>query len=74
MDHLVDELERIKKLAGLYDNPHATQDSMGENISQVATAKAEYQRKHDIKPGTQEWFKLWFAQPRLTGENPMPKK
>jgi hypothetical protein len=45
----MDELERIKKLAGLYDNPHATQDSMGENISQVATAKAEYQRKHDIQ-------------------------
>jgi len=66
----MDELERIKKLAGV-DN---IQQSMGENISQVATAKAEYQRKHDIRPGTQEWFKLWFAQPRLTGENPMPKK
>ena len=65
----MDELERIKKLAGV-DN---IQPSIGENISQVATAKAEYQRKHDIKPGTQEWFKLWFAQPRLTGENPMPK-
>ena len=67
---IMDELERIKKLAGV-DN---IQQSMGENISQVATAKAEYQRKHDIRPGTQEWFKLWFAQPRLTGENPMPKK
>ena len=31
-------------------------------------------KEHDIKPGTPEWFKLWFAQPRLTGENPMPKK
>jgi hypothetical protein len=47
---------------------------MGENLSYVGTAKAEYQRKHNIKPGTPEWFKLWFAQPRLTGENPMPKK
>ena len=69
----MDELERIKKLAGLYDNPYATQDSMGENISQVATAKAEYQRTHKIRAGDPEWFKLWFAQPRLTGENPMPK-
>jgi len=67
----MDELERIKKLAGVDKLPQ--DHSMGENISQVATAKAEYQRKHDIKPGTQEWFKLWFAQPRLTGENPMPK-
>ena len=67
----MDELERIKKLAGVDKLPQ--DQSMGENISQVATAKAEYQRKHDIRPGTQEWFKLWFAQPRLTGENPMPK-
>ena len=73
MDRLVDELERIKKLAGLYDDPHRTEDSMGENLSYVGTQKAQYQRKHNIKPGTEEWFKLWFAQPRLTGENPMPK-
>ena len=66
----MDELERIKQLAGV-DNIHP---SLGENISQVATAKAEYQRKHNIKAGTQEWFKLWFAQPKLTGEDPMPKK
>ena len=46
---------------------------MGENISAIATAKAEYQRKHDVRPGTDEWFKLWFAQPKLTGENPMPR-
>ena len=73
LDHLVDELERIKKLAGLYDDPHQTEDSMGENLSYVGTQKAQYQKKHNIRPGTEEWFKLWFAQPRLTGENPMPK-
>ena len=65
----MDELERIKKLAGV-DN---IQPSMGENISAIATAKSEYQRKHKIRAGDPEWFKLWFAQPRLTGENPMPK-
>ena len=68
----MDELERIKKLAGVDKLPQ--DQSMGENISQIATAKAEYQRKHQIKAGDPEWFKLWFAQPRLTGENPMPKK
>jgi len=67
----MDELERIKKLAGV--DKVTQDDSMGENLSYVGTAKAEYQRKHNIKPGTPEWFKLWFAQPRLTGENPMPK-
>ena len=66
----MDELERIKQLAGV-DIP--TEDSMGENLSYVGTQKAQYQRKHNIKPGTPEWFRLWFAQPKLTGENPMPK-
>jgi hypothetical protein len=67
----VDELERIKKLAGI-DKPQEDQ-SMGENLSYVGTQKSQYQKKHNIRPGTGEWFKLWFAQPRLTGENPMPK-
>ena len=68
---VMDELERIKKLAGIDNNTQ--EDSLGENLSYVGTAKAEYQRKHNIQPGTPEWFKLWFAQPKLTGENPMPK-
>jgi hypothetical protein len=64
-------IEELKKLAGI-DN--AKEDaSMGENLSYVGTAKSQYQKKHNIKPGTDEWFKLWFAKPRLTGENPMPK-
>ena len=67
----MDELERIKKLAGI-DKPQEDQ-SMGENLSYIGTQKAQYQKKHKIQPGTDEWFKLWFAQPRLTGENPMPK-
>jgi len=46
---------------------------MGENLSYAGTEKAEYQRKHGIKPGTPEWFQLWFARPKLTGENPMPR-
>ena len=64
-------IEELKRLAGI-DKPQED-SSMGENLSYVGTAKAQYQRKHKIKPGTPEWFKLWFAQPTLTGENPMPK-
>jgi hypothetical protein len=69
---LMDELERIKQLAGV--DKLSTEDSMGENLSYTGTEKAQYQRKHNIKPGTDEWFKLWFAKPKLTGENPMPKR
>ena len=65
-------IEELKKLAGI-DN--AKDDpSMGENLSYIGTKKAQYQKKHKIQPGTDEWFKLWFSKPRLTGENPMPKK
>ena len=67
----MDELERIKQLAGV-DNI-STDPSMGENLSLHGTKKAEYQRKHNVRPGTDEWFKLWFARPKLTGEEPMPK-
>jgi hypothetical protein len=46
---------------------------MGENLSYTGTAKAEYERKHNIKRGSDEWFRLWFARPNQTGEDPMPK-
>ena len=65
------DIEQLKQLAGVTDNASY---SMGENISYTASEKSEYMKKHKIQPGTPEWFKLWFAAPRLTGENPMPKK
>ena len=68
----MEDLERLKKLAGISE-PSAEQDSMGENLSSTGTEKAQYQRKHNIRPGSNDWFKLWFSRPKLTGENPMPK-
>ena len=65
-------IEELKKLAGI--NNAKDDPSMGENLSYIGTKKAQYQKKHKIQPGTDEWFKLWFAKPKLTGENPMPKK
>ena len=64
-------IDELKRLAGI-DKTQEDQ-SMGENLSITGTEKAQYQRKHNIQPGTQDWFKLWFARPKLTGENPMPK-
>jgi hypothetical protein len=66
------DLERLKKLAGI-NEPKEEDDSMGENLSYIGTKKSQYQKKHNIQPGTDEWVKLWFAKPKLTGENPMPK-
>lgn len=42
--------------------------SYGETISAEGTRKAELMRQNDIRPGTPEWFKLWFSLPYMTGE------
>jgi hypothetical protein len=65
------DLERLKKLAGI-----TTEDADGaaSPLTHGGTERAEYMRKHNIRPGTDEWFRLWFARTGLTGETPMPKK
>ena len=71
--NLKQQLEELKVLSGIY-KPYQPEELKQENISYIGTAKSKYQKKHKIEPGTQEWFKLWFARPRLTGENPFGKK
>jgi hypothetical protein len=66
----MDELERIKKLAGINEfKGYQLYD--GSNISITGNEKGELMKKHNIKPGTKEWFKLWFSLPYLTGEKPV---
>lgn len=38
------------------------------NISHTGNENAKLMKKHNIKPGTPEWFKLWFSLPYMTGE------
>ena len=66
----MDNIDDLKKLAGVTDK-HG--NSLGENMSVLGNKKSQYQKKHKVKPGTDEWFALWFAKP-MTGEDPMPKK
>jgi hypothetical protein len=69
-DSSLDDLAKLRRLAGINETDHAASPVSGS----IGTEKAEYQRRHNIRPGTDEWFKLWFARPTLTGENPQPKK
>ena len=64
-------IAELQKLAGITERKKSQSLS---NISHTANEKARIMKKKKIKPGTPEWFKLWFAQPYLTGENPMPRK
>ena len=75
----MDDLDQIKQLAGLngnlgrlaeykgYGSPTRLE---GSNPSITAAEKINYQKENDIKPGTPEWFKLWFSLPFMTGEKP----
>jgi len=61
----IDSLDDLKKLAGINENT-----SMGEEMSHQGTNLGKIMRERNIQPGTDEWFKLWFAKPKLTGEKP----
>jgi hypothetical protein len=67
-DSSLDELDKLRKLAGI-DKPNGSQSPVS---GEIGTKKAEYQRQHNIRPGTDEWFKLWFSRPKLTGEKSKP--
>ena len=72
-DDPVHELKVIQHLAGLGGDArlHELRAGQGSNISVTGDSKGELMRKHNIKPGTDEWFKLWFSKPYLTGEKPV---
>ena len=70
----IDEITKLKVLAGIHNKEGDRVDSADEsNISITGTEKGQYMKKHNIQPGTSEWFKLWFSKPKLTGEDPTPK-
>jgi hypothetical protein len=62
-------LEELKTLSGVY-KPYSMSEE-GSNVSITGNEKAELMKKHNIQPGTPEWFKLWFSKPYLTGEKPV---
>ena len=63
---LEQQLKRLKVLSGIY-KPYQPEETQQENISYTGTEKSKLQKKHNIQPGTDDWFKLWFAKPHLTG-------
>jgi hypothetical protein len=73
-----DPIHEMKTLAGLGGlgseaRLHELRASQGSNISMTGNNKGELMKKHNIKPGTPEWFKLWFSLPYMTGEPPVGK-
>ena len=65
-------LDELKRLAGINEFK-GMQPYEGINVSITGTEKANLMKEHGIKPGTPEWFQLWFSRPYLTGEKPVGK-
>ena len=68
----MDELEYIKKLAGVNEFKGYSEYTL-ENISDAANSNAQKMRDQNIKPGDKEWFKLWFGLPKMHGQMNMPR-
>ena len=77
------ELARIKQLAGV-SKPNLLETNATPNFNDVPTPSAvgsisptnnaekrKIEKELNIKTGTPEWFRLWFAKPELTGEKPV---
>jgi hypothetical protein len=65
------DINELKRLAGINGDTDAI--NIGSNISLTGTEKRKLEREHNIKPGTPEWFQLWFSRPYMTGEKPIGK-
>jgi hypothetical protein len=66
----MDEIKTLQRLAGINEFK-GYQPFGGSNISITGMEKQRLEKEHNIKPGTPEWFKLWFSKPYLTGEKPI---
>jgi hypothetical protein len=61
-----DELARLKS-----NMRQLGVDQSGGDVSSIDNSKRiEFIREHNIKPGTPRWFRVMYARPELTGEDP----
>jgi hypothetical protein len=74
-DDPIHELKVVQYLAGLGSEARlqeyrikTAEEQGGSNITKTANENARIMREQNIRPGTPEWFKLWFSRPFMTGE------
>jgi hypothetical protein len=72
----MDDISQLKRLAGINEfkgfMKYEPENPLGgSNISLTGTEKAKLMKENNIRPGTPEWFKLWFSLPYMTGEKPV---
>lgn len=65
-DAYVDPADLAEFLEG---RPQAKREFKADQLLNLG----QYQRDNNIKPGTDAWFRLWFAKEYITGETPHDK-
>ena len=63
-----DELSALKanlKQIGVTNSDNTIEDRWNDR-----SRRQEFIREHNIKPGSPRWFRVMYAQPELTGEDP----
>lgn len=63
----MDEIKDLQRLAGIHEFKGYSEYQIDENPSITATQRKQQERERGIKPGDDEWFKLWFSKPFMTG-------
>jgi hypothetical protein len=64
-------LDELKRLSG---SGQVTGETTQPIDTELNARKQQYIRENNIRPGDPEWFKVMFAKPHLTGEDPFSKK
>jgi len=64
-------LDELKRLSGAGKITGETTQPIDTELN---ARKQQYIRENNIRPGDPEWFKVMFAKPHLTGEDPFSKK
>ena len=57
-----------------YELNKINKEGVSENMSKTATAIRRKERKLGLEPGDEDWFKLWFTRPFLSGAPKLRKK
>lgn len=69
-DMSLDDLKRLSG-SGKITGEHSYKSL--QDIHELTHKKQQYMRENNIRPGDQAWFKLMFAKPYITGEDPFSK-
>ena len=66
------DIKTLQRLAGINEFSGYSEYKIDENPSITETALKKKEKAMGVKPGDQDWFKLWFSRPYMTNQN-MPQ-